>query len=50
MHFAFQRADLVPLAIGLSGNYDVSTWRSWGDRGDATYFANPTDYVAQPAR
>lgn len=46
VHFAFQRADLAPLAIGLSGNYDVGTWRSWGERGDATYFANPTDYVA----
>ena len=46
VHFALQRADLVPLAIGFSGNYDVSTWRAWGDRGDATYFANPTDYVA----
>lgn len=46
VHFALQRADLVPLAIGLSGNYDVSTWRAWGDRGDATYFANPVDYVA----
>lgn len=46
VHLALQRADLVPLAMGLSGNYDVSTWRAWGDRGDATYFANPTDYVA----
>ncbi len=46
LHFALQRADLMPLAIGLSGNYDVNTWRAWGDRGDATYFANPTDYVA----
>ena len=45
VHFSMQRADLAPLAIGLSGNYDVSTWGSWGDRGDATYFANPTDYV-----
>ena len=45
VHLALQRADLAPLAIGLSGNYDVSTWGSWGDRGDATYFANPTDYV-----
>ena len=45
VHFAFQRADLAPLAIGLSGNYDVNSWRSWGERGDATYFANPTDYV-----
>ena len=33
------------MAIGLSGNYDPSTWRGWGDIGDATYFANPTDYV-----
>jgi hypothetical protein len=23
----------------------VNTWLSWGDRGDAIYFANPTDYV-----
>lgn len=46
VHLALQRADLVPLAIGFSGNYDVSSWRAWGDRGDATYFANPVDYVA----
>jgi esterase/lipase superfamily enzyme len=39
------RADLFPLVIGLSGNYDVSTWYAWGERGDATYFANPADYV-----
>ena len=45
VQFSLQRADLAPLAIGLSGNYDVSTWRAWGERGDATYFANPTDYV-----
>ena len=45
VHFALQRADLAPLAIGMSGNYDVTSWRSWGDRGDATYYANPTDYV-----
>jgi esterase/lipase superfamily enzyme len=46
VHLACQRADLVPLAMGLSGNYDVTTWRAWGDRGDATYFANPMDYLA----
>jgi esterase/lipase superfamily enzyme len=45
VHFALQRADLAPVAIGLSGNYDVNTWSSWGDRADATYFANPSDYV-----
>jgi esterase/lipase superfamily enzyme len=46
VHFALQRADLVPLAIGFSGNYDVSTWHAWGDSGDAAYFANPASYVA----
>lgn len=45
VHFAFQRADIAPLAIGLSGNYDVGSWHGWGERGDATYFANPSDYV-----
>jgi esterase/lipase superfamily enzyme len=45
VHFALQRADLVPFAMGLSGNYDVGTWDAWGDRGDAAYFANPADYV-----
>jgi esterase/lipase superfamily enzyme len=45
VQFALQRADLAPLAIGLSGNYDPTTWNSWGDLGDATYFANPTAYV-----
>jgi esterase/lipase superfamily enzyme len=45
VHFALQRADLAPLAIGLSGNYDIGTWGSRGDRGDASYFANPSDYV-----
>ena len=45
VHFALQRADLAPLAIGLSGNYDVTSWGGWGARGDATYFANPAAYV-----
>lgn len=45
VQFAFQRADLAPLAIGLSGNYDVTSFRSWGQPGDATYFANPAAYV-----
>lgn len=46
VHFTLQRADLAPLAIGLSGNYDPSTWNGWGELGDATYFANPTAYVS----
>ena len=46
MNFAFKRADLFPLALGLSGNYDPATWDAWGERGEATYFNNPLDYVA----
>lgn len=45
VHFALQRADLVPFAIGFSGNYDVSSWRAWGEAGDSAYFANPAQYV-----
>jgi esterase/lipase superfamily enzyme len=47
LNFAFKRADLFPLALCFSGNYDPSTWRGWGERGDALYFNNPVDYVAQ---
>ncbi|TDQ00159.1 esterase family protein [Labedaea rhizosphaerae] len=43
--FALRRADLFPLAIGMSGNYEPTSWYGWGDRGDATYFANPIDFV-----
>lgn len=44
-NFALKRADLFPLAICQSGNYDISK-TGWGWRGDATYFNNPMDYVA----
>jgi esterase/lipase superfamily enzyme len=46
LNFAFKRADLFPLALCLSGNYDPAAWRPWGERGDALYFNNPTDYVS----
>lgn len=42
---SLRRADVFPLAIGLSGNYDPSSWDGWGERADAAYFANPTDFV-----
>jgi esterase/lipase superfamily enzyme len=45
-NFALKRADIFPLAICLSGNYDPAAWEGWGERGDATYFNNPMDYVA----
>jgi esterase/lipase superfamily enzyme len=43
--FALRRADLFPLALGFSGNYDPSVWHGWGERGDAAYFTNPMDFV-----
>jgi esterase/lipase superfamily enzyme len=45
-NFALKRADMFPLAVCLSGNYDPASWNSWGERGDAAYFNNPMDYVA----
>lgn len=43
--FGLRRADHFPLAIGLSGNYDPSSWHGWGERGDAAYLTNPVDFV-----
>jgi esterase/lipase superfamily enzyme len=44
-NFALKRADLFPLAICMSGVYDVSRIAG-GERGDAVYFNNPMDYVS----
>ena len=44
-NFALKRADLFPLALCLSGNYDPSSWHGWGERGSEAYFNNPVDYV-----
>ena len=43
-NFTLRRADLFPLAICLSGMYDLGRI-GWGERGNATYFNNPVDYV-----
>jgi esterase/lipase superfamily enzyme len=45
LNFALKRADLFPLALCFSGNYDPSSWNRWGERGEAAYFNNPIDYV-----
>jgi esterase/lipase superfamily enzyme len=45
-NFALKRADVFPLAICMSGNYDPAAWDGWGERGEAAYFNNPMDYVA----
>jgi esterase/lipase superfamily enzyme len=47
-NFCLKRADLFPVAIGMSGVYDVSV-HGGGERGDAVYFNNPMDYVANLA-
>ena len=46
LQIALSRADLFPVALCLSGNYNPSDWHAWGDRGEAAYFTNPTDHVA----
>lgn len=43
---ALRHADRFPQALCLSGSYDPSEWHAWGDRGDAAYFHNPMEYVA----
>jgi esterase/lipase superfamily enzyme len=45
-NIALRHAHVFPEALCLSGSYDPSEWHAWGDRGDASYFHNPTDYVA----
>jgi esterase/lipase superfamily enzyme len=42
---ALRRADLFPLALCFSGNYDPSSWHGWGEHGDTAYFTNPFQYV-----
>jgi esterase/lipase superfamily enzyme len=45
VNFALKRADLFPLALAFSGNYDPGSWDGWGERGTAAYFNNPLDYL-----
>lgn len=44
-NFALKHADVFPLALCLSGNYDPASWNAWGERGTAAYFNTPIDYV-----
>ncbi len=44
-NFALRHADVFPLAMCFSGNYDPTAWQAWGEQGDATYFNNPMAYV-----
>jgi len=44
VNFCLKRGDLFPVAVGMSGVYDVSV-QGGGERGEAVYFNNPMDYV-----
>ncbi|KUG57102.1 esterase [Serinicoccus chungangensis] len=46
VNFALKRPDVFGVGISLSGNFDPSSWHGWGELGEATYFSNPTAYVA----
>lgn len=43
-NFCLRRPDLFPLALCMSGVYDLGRL-GWGERGDAFYFNNPIAYV-----
>jgi len=43
-NLTLRRADVFPLAICLSGIYDVAGL-GWGERVEAVYFNNPADFV-----
>jgi esterase/lipase superfamily enzyme len=45
LNIALRHADLFPLALCFSGSYDPASWHGWGERGMATYFNNPVEYV-----
>lgn len=45
LSLGLRHADVVDRVLALSGSYDPSAWHAWGERGDAAYFTNPTDYV-----
>ena len=45
-NFCLKRADLFPLALCLSGVYDVSVVGGGWERGTEAYFNNPMDYLA----
>jgi esterase/lipase superfamily enzyme len=44
-NFTLKRADLFPVAVCMSGVYDVSVVGGGWERGDSVYFNNPMDYV-----
>jgi esterase/lipase superfamily enzyme len=44
-NLTLRRPDRFPLALCFSGVYDLGAV-GWGERGDAFYFNNPADYVA----
>jgi esterase/lipase superfamily enzyme len=43
--FALRHAHVFPVALGLSGVYDVRTFEAWGDYGTDAYFVDPIAFV-----
>ena len=50
VNFALKRADLFPIAIGLSGNYDPASWDGWGERGHGGVLQQPDGLPGPHAR
>ena len=50
VNFALKRADVFPLAIGLSGNYDPATWDALGRARDGHVLQQPDGLPGPHAR
>lgn len=46
LQLAITRADIAPVVLALSGNYDPSTWHAWGAHGEHLFWTNPTAYLS----
>ncbi len=44
--FALRHPHIFPRALGLSGNYNPSSWRSWGEEGEDSYDLNPIQFLS----
>ncbi len=44
-NFTLKHGHVFPQALCLSGSYEPANWSGWGERGEATYFNTPVDYV-----
>ncbi len=45
-NIALRHAHVFPRALCFSGSYDPAEWHAWGEGGEAAYFHNPMQFVA----